>query len=240
MSETETTRLAHHWVWTSFKKLNRCGSDEVRVIVLHQKWPSWRSIKYLESFFIITPFFDECWMVRIGGRTNKADLPSSVCHPIVLNRKHKLIRLIIEAEHLSLLHARITSTTRSLQHTYCIFKGRSTVHGIVWGCVRCRNVEAKPNMQLLGQLPKVRVNPGSVIETHRVDYAEPITVKCSAVRKPVIGKAYVELFISLSINAVHIEVVSDLTTAAFIATLRWLSLDLANCQRSGVTMELIL
>jgi len=40
------------------------------------------------------------------------------------------------------------------------------------------------------------------------------------VRKPVVVKAYVCVFVSLTVKAVHLEMVSDLTTDAFIATLR--------------------
>ena len=176
--------------------------------------------KVFGKFLPYRPFFDEYGIVRVGGRTSRADLPSSVRHPIILHGKHRLTRLIIEAEHLRMLHAGITSTAYSLQRTYCILKGRSVVRGIVRSCVTCRKIGARPNMQLMGQLPKDRVNPGSVFETVGVDYAGPITVKSGAIRKPVIRKAYVALFVSLSVKAVHIEVVSDLTTAAFIATLR--------------------
>ena len=40
------------------------------------------------------------------------------------------------------------------------------------------------------------------------------------VRKPTLVKAYVCIFVSLAVKAVHIEIVSDLTSEAFIATLR--------------------
>ena len=45
-------------------------------------------------------------------------------------------------------------------------------------------------------------------------------MKYAHVRKPVIVKAYVCLFVSLSVKAVHLEPVSDLTTDAFVAALR--------------------
>ena len=38
--------------------------------------------------------------------------------------------------------------------------------------------------------------------------------------KPTIVKTYVSVFVSLSIKAVHLELVSDLTSDAFIACLR--------------------
>ena len=78
----------------------------------------------------------------------------------------------------------------------------------------------KTSFQLQGQLPKERINPGSVFERVGVDYAGPISIRYGYVRKPVIVKAYVCLFVSLSIKAVHLEIVSDLTTEAFIAALR--------------------
>ena len=39
-------------------------------------------------------------------------------------------------------------------------------------------------------------------------------------RKPVVVKAYICIFVSLTVKAVHLEVVSDLTTDAFLAALR--------------------
>ena len=45
-------------------------------------------------------------------------------------------------------------------------------------------------------------------------------IKHGYVRKPIAIKAYICVFVSLSIKAVHIELVSDMTTEAFIASLR--------------------
>ena len=53
-----------------------------------------------------------------------------------------------------------------------------------------------------------------------MDYAGPLQLKLGSTRKPVIIKAYVCVFVSLSVRAVHLELVSDLSTDAFIACLR--------------------
>ena len=53
-----------------------------------------------------------------------------------------------------------------------------------------------------------------------MDYAGPLLLKLGSTRKPVIVKSYVCVFVSLSVRAVHLELVSDLTTDAFIACLR--------------------
>ena len=72
----------------------------------------------------------------------------------------------------------------------------------------------------MGQLPLERVTPGIVFEKVGVDYAGPVYLKLGHVRKPTIIKAYVCVFVALSVKAVHLELVSDLTSAAFIACLR--------------------
>ena len=90
--------------------------------------------------------------------------------------------------------------------------GHQLVRFVSRGCVTCRRVAAKPNPQLLGQLPSERITPGPVFDKVGVDYGH--------VRKPVIVKAYICVFISLTVKAVHLEFVSELTTEAFIAALR--------------------
>ena len=53
-----------------------------------------------------------------------------------------------------------------------------------------------------------------------VDYAGPFLIKSGSIRKPTILKAYACVFVSLTVKAVHVELVSSLTTGAFVATLR--------------------
>jgi hypothetical protein len=72
----------------------------------------------------------------------------------------------------------------------------------------------------MGQLPLERVTPGLVFERVGVDYAGPVYLKLGHVRKPTIVKSYICVFVALSVKAVHLELVSDLTSTAFIACLR--------------------
>jgi len=65
-----------------------------------------------------------------------------------------------------------------------------------------------------------RVTPDAVFDRIGVDYAGPIYVKYGYVRKPTVVKTYVCVFVSLTVKAVHLELVSDLSTDAFIACLR--------------------
>ena len=72
---------------------------------------------------------------------------------------------------------------------------------------------------MLGQLPIERLTPGPVFDKVGVDYAGPLLIKYGHIRKPTIVKSYVCVFVSLTVKAVHLELVSDLTTDAFIACL---------------------
>ncbi len=62
-----------------------------------------------------------------------------------------------------------------------------------------------------------RVTPDSEVG---VDYAGPVYMKRRFICKPTIVKTYIFVLISLSVKAVHWELVSDITTDAFIAARR--------------------
>ena len=72
---------------------------------------------------------------------------------------------------------------------------------------------------MTGQLPIERLTPGRVFDKIGIDFAGPVQVWYDYVRKPVIIM-YICLFVSLSVKAVNMKPVSDLTTDAFIAALR--------------------
>ena len=86
--------------------------------------------------------------------------------------------------------------------------------------VTCRRKSLRPEPPMMGQFLMERVTPDAVFSRVGVDYAGPILIKRGHVRKPVILKAYIYVFVSLSVKAVHLELVSDLTSEAFIACLR--------------------
>ncbi len=136
------------------------------------------------------------------------------CHPIGTTRVSK-------AHHSSrVLHAGPTLVNASLGRRFHIIGQRNVVRSITRACVVCRRTSAKPQPQLLGQLPPERITPGIVFEYAGIDYAGPVHLKLGRVRKPTFVKAYICLFVAMSVKAVHLEVVSDLTSAAFIACLR--------------------
>ncbi len=166
------------------------------------------------------PVLDAYGLIRVGGRTEHSSLPYSRRHPMILPGSHALTKLIIQTEHLRLLHAGPTLVAAMLSYRFHILGSRRTIRSVTRACVVCRRVSAKPKPQMLGQLPADRLKPGSVFERTGVDYAGPVMVKSGPVRKPTLVKAYICVFVCLAVKAVHLEVVSDLTSKAFIAAFR--------------------
>ena len=72
----------------------------------------------------------------------------------------------------------------------------------------------------MGQLPASRTTPSHPFSTTGIDHAGPFILKLGHTRKPVLVKAYMAIFVLFSTKAVHIEVVSDLATEAFLASLK--------------------
>ena len=96
---------------------------------------------------------------------------------------------------------------------------QKAVRSITHQCVICRRHAGETLTQLQGQLPSERVTPGAVFETVGVDYAGPVYIKYGYTRKLTIVKAYICVFVSLTVKAVHLELVSNLTSEAFVAAL---------------------
>ncbi|GFT31247.1 uncharacterized protein TNCV_3480461 [Trichonephila clavipes] len=71
-----------------------------------------------------------------------------------------------------------------------------------------------------GDLPRDRIVPPRPFEKVGLDYAGPIIMKPNLKRPRVTLKSYIAIFICFSTKATHLEVVSDLTTEAFLACLR--------------------
>lgn len=179
-----------------------------------------KSISTSSCLFSLHPFVDSSGLLRVGGRRQNTQLSYSIIHPIILPGKHPITSLLISSELRRLMHVGPTLLTASLNRRYYITWCRRIVHSITHDCIICRHTTAKPKPQLLGQLPAERITPDYVFNHVGLNYAGPFTIKYGSNRKPTLVKAYVCVFVSLSIKAIHLEIASDLTTDAFIAVLR--------------------
>ena len=188
--------------------------DEIAALLQGKAIPSASCLHSLR------PFIDTSGVLRVGGRLCNSDAAFTQRHPIIIHGQHSLSKLIIRWEHVRLLHASPTLVGSSLGRRYHIIGQRKAVRTITRACITCRRTSIKPCPQLMGQLPVERIMPGIVFENVGSDYAGPMCLKLGRVRKSTTVKAYVCIFVAMSVKAVHLELVSDLTSTAFIACLR--------------------
>ncbi|XP_076660035.1 uncharacterized protein LOC143363312 [Halictus rubicundus] len=168
------------------------------------------------SILSLDPFLDSDGLLRVGGRLHRAPLPFNSKHPIILS-SHPLVRLIIEQAHLRSLHGGLQLTLSTLRQTFWILRARSLVKAAIHSCVVCVRERAAVPEQLMGRLPESRVSPQTKCFSHcGVDYAGPIQVRASAGRGITSRKAYISLFVCLATKAIHLELVSDYSTRAFL------------------------
>ena len=167
----------------------------------------------------LNPFVDPHRILRVGGRLRNAELTHETKHPIVLSAKHPLTALLTSFYHTKLLHAGPSLLLATLRQKYWILGGRNLVKSVFHKCHTC--FRSKPTLvqQSIADLPASRVAPTRPFSVCGVDYCGPFFIK-SPVRNRAPTKVYVAIFVCFSTKAVHIELVSDLSTPAFIAALR--------------------
>lgn len=169
----------------------------------------------------LNPFIDSNGLIRVGGRLNNASFPFNKLHPILLPAKHAITKLLFEREHKRLLHTGSQHLLASIRDKFWPLSGRNVARQVVHQCITC--FRANPKVvapPLMGNLPASRLQPAPPFFTTGVDYAGPFLIKDKRGRGCKLSKAYICLFICFCTKAVHLELVTDLTTECFILALR--------------------
>ncbi|XP_076289808.1 uncharacterized protein LOC143213640 [Lasioglossum baleicum] len=168
----------------------------------------------------LTPFLDEQGILRVGGRLQNSTLPFEQRHPILLPRSHHITKLIIRDSHQRNHHAGITATLYDVRLSYWPIDGKNTTRQIVRHCIRCFRIKPPTVEYIMGNLPAARVTEGRPFVNSGIDYCGPFYIKERQFRNRVRVKIYVAIFVCFATKAVHLEIVGDLTTEAFVAALK--------------------
>ncbi|CAK9799145.1 hypothetical protein ANTPLA_LOCUS1910 [Anthophora plagiata] len=169
----------------------------------------------------LNPFVDSNGIIRVGGRLKNATIAYTQMHPILLPKSHPVTSLIILYEHLQALHAGIQATINAVRRRYWPIDGKNTTRFIIRKCIRC--VRAKPPSPpdyLMGDLPRARLHASRPFENVGIDYCGPLYIKERRFRNQKRLKVYTAVFVCFLTKALHLELVSDLTTEAFLAALK--------------------
>jgi hypothetical protein len=170
--------------------------------------------------YSLYPFLDKHGMLRVGGRLKNSSLPYENCHQVILPSRHHLTELTIREKHQRLLHAGPQCLLASLRQKYWIPRGRQIIRSVLHKCLPCFKQRAAASQQLMGQLPIARVQTAQPFVNCGVDYAGPFYVQQGSPRSKIQVECYVFIFICLAVKAIHLELVSNLTSDAFITAVR--------------------
>ncbi|XP_055633918.1 uncharacterized protein LOC129774235 [Toxorhynchites rutilus septentrionalis] len=188
-------------------------SVEIKALANHRIIPAHSSLK------LLNPFLDQQGILRVGGRLKLAGESYSVRHPMIIPGNHSFSRQMAVAYHVMALHSGPRMTLAQIRQEFWPLNGRALATFTFRNCIRCFRSNPVPISQPPGQLPKPRTTPTRAFAFTGVDYCGPVYLK-PVHRRAAAQKAYIAVFVCFSTKAVHLELVGDLTTAAFLAALR--------------------
>ncbi|VEN44957.1 unnamed protein product [Callosobruchus maculatus] len=164
----------------------------------------------------LNPFIDKNGLLRVGGRLENSEFSFDKKHPIIVDSHHHMTKLIFESEHKLLLHAGPQLLLNHIREKYWPIRGRNLARSVVRNCVRCSRFAQETMQPLMGNLPEARVKPALPFTSVGVDYAGYFNLKDKRGRGSRISKCWLCLFICFTTRAIHIEVVTSLTTEDFM------------------------
>lgn len=179
-----------------------------------------RDLKTSSKILQLQPFLDDRGVLRVGGRLQYSSWKFERKHPIILPAGTRLSKLLFEREHRRLLHAGQQLLLSTVKEKYWPLRGRDLARQVCHECMRCARNNPQELKQLMGPLPSDRVRPSRPFTVTGIDFAGPIVTLVNKGRGRKTNKSYVALFVCFTTKAVHLEATSELTSAAFLATLR--------------------
>lgn len=179
-----------------------------------------KNLNVKSSLLSLSPFLDSNEILRVGGRIDASTLYSyDKRHPILLNAKHYLARLLFEFEHKRLLHAGPQLILASVRERYWTIGGRNLARRVARECLKCRRLKGATLTNIMGNLPTDRIEPDFPFITVGTDFAGPFLITDRKGRGCKITKCYLCIFVCFRYKCVHLEPVSDLSKDAYILAL---------------------
>ncbi len=188
-------------------------SDEIKALKQKKDVQRNKSIKLHK----LNPFMDSQDILRVGGRLTQATLHPHVKHPAILPKGHHVSRLLIRHYHEKVKHQGRGMTINELRSSGIWILGCSSeVSSLIFKCINCRKLRKCNQEQKMADLPLERMEATPPFTYSGMDCFGPFYVKDG--RKEM--KRYGLLFTCMCSRAIHIEVLDDLSTDAFLNALR--------------------
>ena len=97
----------------------------------------------------------------VGGRLDASpSLSEKAKHPAIIPRGHHVAKLMMREAHLAVGHQGRDHTLWKLRERFWVLGAGADVKKLVKSCVVCRKVNARPQTQMMADLPESRVAAG--------------------------------------------------------------------------------
>lgn len=170
-----------------------------------------------QSLRKLNPFIDPHDFLRVGGRLSQSDLTYQKKHPLLLPKKSNFTNILIDHFHKFNLHVGPRTLQSLINQKYWILSARSAIRSRTIKCMSCFRASPSNQQPKMGQLPKFRSQDVHVFHTVGVDIGGPFATKESTRRNAHVSKSYLCVFVCCATRAVHLEVLSSLSTECFLA-----------------------
>ncbi|XP_055630813.1 uncharacterized protein LOC129771320 [Toxorhynchites rutilus septentrionalis] len=161
---------------------------------------------------------DDQGVIRQNSRIRTADhLRYDIRYPVILPKDHLVTSLLIDWYHRLYRHCNTETVVNEIRQSYIIPKLRTMVKKVSRSCQYFKVRKIIPQVPPMAPIPAVRlidhVRPFTYVG---VDYFGPLLVKIGRSN----CKRWVALFTCLTVRAVHLEIVHNLSTLSFISCVR--------------------
>ncbi|XP_054083224.1 uncharacterized protein LOC128920268 isoform X1 [Zeugodacus cucurbitae] len=176
-----------------------------------------RPLEKGSSLLVLNPFLDAKGLIRANGRLANSSLSYNERYPIIIPEKSRFTNLFLIYLHQLTLHGEHRLMQQMVRQEFYIPRLKPQIKRTIFMCKQCTIYKHKMRTQIMAALPPERCNYALPFTITGVDFAGPFQIKASMLRSSSFRKGYVAVFVCFTTKAVHLELCSDLTTAAFLA-----------------------
>ncbi|XP_073959385.1 uncharacterized protein [Choristoneura fumiferana] len=190
--------------------------DEIRRIQ-REHFPEELSGKKTHLTRNLDLFMDENGLLRSRGRMANTSWSYEMKYPILLPKESEFTNNVIKETHESNYHVGAPHTLSIIRKKYWIPQGKAQVQKVIRRCSVCIKHGGGPyKLPPTPALPAERVTYTTPFSYTGVDYFGPLFVSSPNGK----AKRWIALFTCLTVRAIHLEVVNDLTAEECLLAIR--------------------
>jgi len=146
-----------------------------------------------------------------------AEIPDDAIYPIFLPKKSNFTKLHLKEYHQKLFHSGVSHTLARLRNEYWIPQGRAEVKKAIHACGTCKQFQGGLFKLLsVSPWPRKKAAKCAPFTYTGLDYFGPLYIQGDSSK----GKVWVCLFTCVTVRAIHLELIKDMTAEQFLLALR--------------------